>query len=191
MCPPPKDRKSYPFYYGSLDGNISLDNKDDAINRKMIEKKMKDALDRNDENEKDRVALSNEITSEIKPLERDQKQAFSEVPNFKHEHDFDKELEESHSSKRIKRDIKMERHFAHHDYHDHSCDQQVQFCSSLKDMKHKSNRGGVSVPFPLKLHRMLSQVGNEDLDDIVSWQTHGRCFVAHRPKDFVEFVMPK
>jgi hypothetical protein len=37
---------------------------------------------------------------------------------------------------------------------------------------------------------MLSKVDDEGLADIVSWQPHGRCFVVHKPKEFVSRVMP-
>ena len=52
-------------------------------------------------------------------------------------------------------------------------------------------RGGVAVPFPDKLHHMLTQVEREDLSHIVSWQAHGRCFVVHNAKEFVATIMPK
>ncbi|KAL3908092.1 MAG: hypothetical protein SGARI_003220 [Bacillariaceae sp.] len=52
-------------------------------------------------------------------------------------------------------------------------------------------RGGVTTPFPLKLHDMLLAVSENNLEEIVSWQPHGRCFVVHNPKAFVEEVLPK
>ena len=53
-------------------------------------------------------------------------------------------------------------------------------------------RGGVLVPFPVKLHEMLSQAENySEINEVVAWQPHGRCFVIHQPKRFVEEVMPK
>lgn len=55
----------------------------------------------------------------------------------------------------------------------------------------KGPRGGVSVAFPLKLHQMLSTVADEGLDHIVSWQPHGRCFLVHNKKRFVEEIMPR
>ena len=44
--------------------------------------------------------------------------------------------------------------------------------------------------FPLQLHDMLNDSEDKGFEDIVSWQPHGRCFVVHRPKDFVEHIMP-
>ena len=58
-------------------------------------------------------------------------------------HYSDEENEKCPSRKRIK----MERHFVKHDYHDYAgCDLQGQL--SIKNMRHKPNRGGVSISFP-------------------------------------------
>jgi hypothetical protein len=51
-------------------------------------------------------------------------------------------------------------------------------------------RGGVSTPFPEKLHEMLSKAVSEAFDHIVSWHPHGRSFAVHQPKRFVIEVMP-
>jgi len=87
------------------------------------------------------------------------------------------------------------RHKVLHNYHDHSL---VPFTSDAEtDLqvgsdgdKRKGPRGGVTVPFPTKLHVMLTKVEDEGLSHIVSWQPHGRCFVVHKPKEFVSEVMP-
>lgn len=52
--------------------------------------------------------------------------------------------------------------------------------------KKKGPRGGVKVPFPRKLHDLLTHNLHSD---IISWATHGRCFIVHN--DFVKKVMPK
>ncbi|CAB9505930.1 Heat stress transcription factor [Seminavis robusta] len=57
--------------------------------------------------------------------------------------------------------------------------------------KRRGPRGGVLVPFPEKLYQMLNQISKDGLDDVVSWQPHGRCFVVHQPERFVEEVMPR
>lgn len=86
-----------------------------------------------------------------------------------------------------------ERHKVLHNYHDHA---QVTLPSQIevdtKDSydKRKGPRGGVTVPFPTKLHVMLSKVEESGLSHVVSWQPHGRCFVVHKPKVFVAEVMP-
>jgi hypothetical protein len=57
--------------------------------------------------------------------------------------------------------------------------------------KRRGPRGGVVVPFPVKLYNMLKGVEQEGLEHIVSWQPHGRCFIVHKPKEFVEEIMPR
>lgn len=52
-------------------------------------------------------------------------------------------------------------------------------------------RGGVTVPFPIKLHQVLEQVEADGFADCIAWQPHGRCFVIHKPNAFVEQVMPR
>ncbi len=69
-----------------------------------------------------------------------------------------------------------------HDYHDHLYDRRTDY-----EEEHPA-RGGVSTPFPLKLHEMLENVQSDGYEEIVSWQPHGRCFVVHKPKEFVELL---
>jgi len=72
-----------------------------------------------------------------------------------------------------------------HEYHDHVADLTV----DIEAMKYKA-KGGVTTPFPVKLHIMLQQIEEDGLAHVVSWQPHGRCFVVHEPKQFVKHVMP-
>jgi hypothetical protein len=72
-----------------------------------------------------------------------------------------------------------------HNYHDHSQEKEVNHPCQQK------SRGGVSVPFPLKLHDMLDKAMAEGHGDIVSWQLHGRCFVVYKPQDFQSIILPK
>lgn len=57
-------------------------------------------------------------------------------------------------------------------------------------------KGGVSTPFPYKLHIMLNNMDAEaakgDLrgKSIVGWQPHGRAFRVHKKDEFVGRVMP-
>jgi HSF-type DNA-binding len=51
-------------------------------------------------------------------------------------------------------------------------------------------KGGVSTPFPWKLHIMLDAVDEDGDTDIVSWLSHGKAFIVHKPKDFVHEIMP-
>lgn len=55
----------------------------------------------------------------------------------------------------------------------------------------RRNRGGVSEPFPEKLHRMLEHAEREGLADVVSFFRHGRAFAIHKPKRFVSDVLPQ
>jgi len=73
-----------------------------------------------------------------------------------------------------------------HDYHDRAKEVTSNGVDEIQ-----TTRGGVTVPFPCKLHEMLVQVQEEGLEHIVSWQPHGRCFVVHDSKGFVEIVLPK
>ena len=52
----------------------------------------------------------------------------------------------------------------------------------------RKKTGGVTQPFPEKLHEMLERE-NEPL--IVSWLPHGRAFLVRKPKEFTNHVMPK
>lgn len=80
-----------------------------------------------------------------------------------------------------------DRHFVVHNYHDHANDFDEH---EAEDEAHR-RRGGVSIAFPLKLHAVLDQVEADGLGHVISWQAHGRCFVVHKPKEFVDHVMPK
>jgi hypothetical protein len=69
-----------------------------------------------------------------------------------------------------------------HNYHDHANDNRADY------QEEHPARGGVTTPFPLKLHEMLETVKADDFAHVVSWQPHGRCFVVHKPKEFVELL---
>ncbi len=55
----------------------------------------------------------------------------------------------------------------------------------------RRNRGGVTEPFPDKLHRMLNAVEREGLSDVVSFFSHGRAFAIHKTRRFVSEIMPR
>jgi hypothetical protein len=44
--------------------------------------------------------------------------------------------------------------------------------------------------FPVKLHYMLNELEKDGMDEIVSWQPHGRCFLVHKQQQFVDHVLP-
>jgi hypothetical protein len=50
---------------------------------------------------------------------------------------------------------------------------------------------GKAEPFPVKLHRMLSELEQEGKDDVCSFLPHGRAFAVHKPKQFANEIMPK
>jgi HSF-type DNA-binding len=70
-----------------------------------------------------------------------------------------------------------------HVYHDYS------LVPDLPDYSRKKT-GGVSQPFPEKLHEMLKEVEGTPDADIVSWLSHGRAFIVKSPKQFTERIMP-
>ena len=73
-----------------------------------------------------------------------------------------------------------------HEYHDHSTDLEATCRGVISN-----SRGGASNPFPSKLYDMLNEIEKENRTHIVSWQPHGRCFVVHDQKLFIQDVMPK
>lgn len=86
--------------------------------------------------------------------------------------------------------IKTEqKHCVQHNYHDHAFDNG----DALEVDKPMVSKGGVTVPFPLKLHDMLEHIelNEPELADIVSWQPHGRCFLVHKPKLFADTVLQR
>jgi hypothetical protein len=82
-----------------------------------------------------------------------------------------------------------------HNYHDFA-NEGEKAEESMGDLQHTEehtqapsmNRGEQN--FPVKLHYMLSELEKDGMDDIVSWQPHGRCFLVHKQQQFVEQVLP-
>lgn len=75
-----------------------------------------------------------------------------------------------------------------HNYHDHANDDgRIYMQTPLV------SKGGVTVPFPMKLHNMLEHIAQNEseLEHIVSWQPHGRCFLVRSIKDFQDDVLPR
>ena len=52
----------------------------------------------------------------------------------------------------------------------------------------RKKTGGVTQPFPEKLHEMLDQVAEPS---VVGWLPHGRAFIVRKPKEFTSQIMPK
>lgn len=59
----------------------------------------------------------------------------------------------------------------------------------------RKKTGGVTQPFPEKLHELLEQETTADfhtnVNGIVGWLPHGRAFLVRKPKEFTQDVMPK
>jgi len=58
----------------------------------------------------------------------------------------------------------------------------------------KSTRRPSVVPFPVKLHDMLTEMDKDvtgNKGKIVSWMPHGRCLKVHKPQEFVKKILPK
>ena len=68
------------------------------------------------------------------------------------------------------------RHFVKHSYHD----------MSNIPVREDIDASNMPSTFPYKLYAIL-----EDGNDSVGWQPHGRSFLIHDPKTFVEHVLPK
>jgi len=83
----------------------------------------------------------------------------------------------------------FERHRVKHDYHDYA--KIMEFPSQLEmDIAAKAS-GGVNNPFPSILHRLLSESDLMGFSHLVSWQSHGRSFLIHKPREFVREVVPR
>lgn len=81
-----------------------------------------------------------------------------------------------------------EKSYVHHEYHDYSG---LSGGPVVLPPLPKKGRGGVSSMFPTVLHHMLDDAEKLGFAHIVSWQSHGRCFIVHQPELFVKEVMTK
>jgi hypothetical protein len=55
----------------------------------------------------------------------------------------------------------------------------------------RRTRGGVTEPFPEKVHRMLTDAEANGNEDILSFFPHGRAFGIHKPDRFVKEILGK
>uniref|UniRef100_A0A7S2LSQ7 HSF-type DNA-binding domain-containing protein n=1 Tax=Leptocylindrus danicus TaxID=163516 RepID=A0A7S2LSQ7_9STRA len=90
---------------------------------------------------------------------------------------------------------KQTRHFVTHNYHDHANEPPGTFMDPVSMQKGGDNlpkkKGGVAVPFPFKMHRVLDQIVSDGLAYVIGWQIHGRAFKIYDATTFVDNVMPK
>lgn len=79
-----------------------------------------------------------------------------------------------------------------HDYHDYA-NEVEKVDANTKDKRYPSE---YTQPihgeenFPVKLHYMLTELETDGMEDIISWQPHGRSFLVHKQLRFVERVLP-
>ena len=59
------------------------------------------------------------------------------------------------------------------------------------ELARRRTRGGVTEPFPEKLHRMLVEIEKDGNAHIISFFPHGRAFGIHDTDKFEEKIMPK
>jgi hypothetical protein len=67
-------------------------------------------------------------------------------------------------------------------------DEMSMMLSPSSELRKKGPRGGITDPFPVKLHSLLDS-SSDEFDHIISWQPHGRCFLLHKPQEFLKRVM--
>lgn len=77
-----------------------------------------------------------------------------------------------------------------HNYHDHSTDpvKDNEHLESTHDKNGHSKQHHHMMAFPLKLYDMLERVEAEGSQSVVSWQSHGRCFVVHDVAQFKQLL---
>ena len=78
------------------------------------------------------------------------------------------------------------RHYVIHDYHDFAAEPDDPSKTPIRRRK-----GGVNIPFPIVLHRVIAAVEADGLGHIFGWQPHGRAFLIHKPKEFTDIILPK
>ena len=79
-----------------------------------------------------------------------------------------------------------ERHYVVHEYHDYANEPDDPAKTPIRRRK-----GGVNIPFPIVLHRVIARVEEDGYGHIFGWQPHGRAFLIHKAKEFNEFILPK
>ena len=76
-----------------------------------------------------------------------------------------------------------------HDYHDYSTTSYDDFMQSHPHRK-RARELKCHPSFPKCLHALLNFVNLTAQDDVISWCSHGRAFVVHKPEQFAERIMP-
>lgn len=73
---------------------------------------------------------------------------------------------------------------SNHTYRDHRLEPD--------NVKPFSTKGGVDMPFPVKLYHMLEYIDLHEpmLANIISWQPHGRCFLCRDAAEMEKLILP-
>jgi len=83
------------------------------------------------------------------------------------------------------------RKYVQHEYVDRSSDIQEVETRNDREVLKMYDEGTVSGPFPIKLQTLLRMTHTLAMDDIISWQVHGRSFQVRCSKEFESVVMRK
>eukprot|EP00980_Cylindrotheca_fusiformis_P025774 scaffold14589_cov106-Cylindrotheca_fusiformis.AAC.3 len=59
------------------------------------------------------------------------------------------------------------------------------------ELKMPGSGGSADSTYVMRIHEMLEDAEREGNKDIVSWQSHGRCFRIHNEPEFVKKIMPR
>ena len=79
-------------------------------------------------------------------------------------------------------------HMIDYSYHDYS--HEMDDPSNIIEDPKRKHKGGIAVPFPLRLHQLLEDIQQDGHASIISWLPHGRAFIVHKPKEFVSEILP-
>jgi hypothetical protein len=63
-------------------------------------------------------------------------------------------------------------------------------CATIEEKDLQATSSNKDSSFPERLHYVLSEMEKDGLQDVASWQSHGRSFVVHDQKLFTEKVLP-
>jgi hypothetical protein len=77
-----------------------------------------------------------------------------------------------------------------HNYHDYANEVEKAAAEDQHYMDEHTQPNQGEENFPVKLHYMLTELEFDGMDNVISWQPHGRCFLVHKQQQFVEKVLP-
>jgi hypothetical protein len=79
-----------------------------------------------------------------------------------------------------------------HSYHDYANETEklAERAENQRYMGEHTQPNPGEENFPVKLHYMLTELETDGMDDIISWQPHGRCFLVRKQHQFVEEMLP-